>query len=157
MNDIKNVFESKRATTTSTTTAAITIDADNIKNIENKRVDNHTTLLDSQSIVDKKSTSMIKMYYQPKRNKPTKYSKGHCNKPFNIDCFCDICCKVFSRKYDRDRHYRIHLNIYPYSCKVCYKRFIRSDYVINHVRTTSCGQSDYYIDKYKQSSIKTKK
>ncbi|OUM59069.1 hypothetical protein PIROE2DRAFT_47399 [Piromyces sp. E2] len=103
------------------------------------------------------TTTQIKKYYQPKRNKPTKYTRELSTKPFKIDCFCEICCKVFSRKYDRDRHYRIHLNKLPYSCKVCGAKFIRSDYVINHIRNTPCGQADYYQNKYKYSDGNIKK
>jgi len=114
-------------------------------------------LLDRLSSMAAESSQDMNKYYQPKRDKPTKYSKELENKPFNLNCYCNICCKVFSRKYDRDRHYRIHLNKQPYSCKVCGAKFVRSDYVINHIRNTSCGQSDYYINKYKLSAQKEKK
>ncbi|OUM64323.1 hypothetical protein PIROE2DRAFT_25159, partial [Piromyces sp. E2] len=54
---------------------------------------------------------------------------------------CDICKKIFSRKYDLIRHRRIHTGETPYKCHICGLGFTRSDHRDRHIHRTSCGQS----------------
>ncbi|ORX78483.1 hypothetical protein BCR32DRAFT_188459, partial [Anaeromyces robustus] len=51
---------------------------------------------------------------------------------------CKICNKVFNRKYDLQRHNKIHLGIKPYKCINCNKTFTRSDYLKRHLRNKTC-------------------
>ncbi|OUM56957.1 hypothetical protein PIROE2DRAFT_23014, partial [Piromyces sp. E2] len=51
-------------------------------------------------------------------------------KPFK----CEYCNISFERKYDLNRHIRIHTNEKPFACEKCNKRFCRSDQLIYHRR-----------------------
>ncbi|ORX54187.1 hypothetical protein BCR36DRAFT_322475 [Piromyces finnis] len=84
-----------------------------------------------------------------KRNRPTKFSTENIKMPFKIDCYCFICNKVFNRKYDLRRHARLHTNLTPYKCKACGKKFCRSDYLKNHIRSHPlCCFSKHYRMNY---------
>jgi len=47
---------------------------------------------------------------------------------------CEICNKSFLSKSDLVRHIRIHTNEKPYSCEICNKAFSRKYYLVCHVR-----------------------
>jgi len=112
---------------------------------------------DSESSSSVQKTDDNKSQYLPlKRNKSTKISKDS-NKPYNPDCECDICNKVFSRKYDLIRHRRIHTGDTPYKCKICGAGFTRSDHRDRHIRRTPCGESKYYQDLMKKNEIEKAK
>jgi len=113
--------------------------------------------IDSESSSSVQKTDDNKSQYLPlKRNKSTKISKDS-NKPYNPDCECDICNKVFSRKYDLIRHRRIHTGDTPYKCKICGAGFTRSDHRDRHIRRTPCGESKYYQDLMKKNEIEKAK
>ena len=68
-----------------------------------------------------------------KRNRKTKFSDTNPS-VFKKECYCPICKKIFNRKYDFQRHYRIHEDNKPYKCKVCGVSYTRSDYLKKHIR-----------------------
>ncbi|EIE87075.1 hypothetical protein RO3G_11786 [Rhizopus delemar RA 99-880] len=47
---------------------------------------------------------------------------------------CDFCSRKFARKYDVNRHTRIHTGKKPYVCSCCHKCFARSDALNRHIR-----------------------
>lgn len=51
--------------------------------------------------------------------KPFYYTYNELHRPFG----CNICYKIFTRKYTLDRHYRLHTGQRPYRCLLCYKEF----------------------------------
>jgi len=71
-------------------------------------------------------------------------TKQSSTKKYNLECQCDICHRMFSRKYDLNRHRRIHTGDKPYKCKICGLGFTRSDHRDLHVRRNPCGRTTYY-------------
>ncbi|KAI5116814.1 hypothetical protein M0805_007095 [Coniferiporia weirii] len=51
---------------------------------------------------------------------------------------CTYCGKLFARKYDCQRHERIHTGEMKYRCEVCGTGFTRSDYIKRHRGTDTC-------------------
>jgi len=129
-----------------------------VKIIKTETKDDHIEKAnDSESSSSVQKTDDSKSQYLPlKRNKSTKISKDS-NKPYNPDCECDICNKVFSRKYDLIRHRRIHTGDTPYKCKICGAGFTRSDHRDRHIRRTPCGESKYYQDLMKKNELEKAK
>ena len=69
-------------------------------------------------------------------NKTIKSKTGYYNhksveKPATYQC--DICQKVFSRKWSLTRHKQTHSNLKKYVCGTCGKRFNRKDYLSHHL------------------------
>ena len=70
-------------------------------------------------------------------NKTIKNKTGHFihksvkeNKPATYQC--DICQKVFSRKWSLTRHKKVHSNLKKYICVTCGRRFNRKDNLSHH-------------------------
>jgi hypothetical protein len=107
--------------------------------------------------INPKNEDDVKPKYIPlKKNKATKNSKNN-GKPYDPECECDICHKIFSRKYDLIRHRRLHTGDTPYKCKICGQGFTRSDHRDRHIRRTSCGESKYYQEIMKKAEIEKAK
>lgn len=47
---------------------------------------------------------------------------------------CPQCRRIFSNKYKRDRHQRIHSGVKPYRCPHCPYRSTRKDPVLRHIK-----------------------
>ncbi len=134
-----------------------TLELENIKKSKIEIKENHSEKASESSTSSVNKTDNNKSQYLPlKRNKSTKISKDS-NKPYNPDCECDICNKVFSRKYDLIRHRRIHTGDTPYKCKICGAGFTRSDHRDRHIRRTPCGESKYYQDLMRKNEIEKAK
>ncbi|KAK9703955.1 transcriptional regulator of sulfur amino acid metabolism [Basidiobolus ranarum] len=54
---------------------------------------------------------------------------------------CDHCQRVFARKYDLERHQRLHTGYKPYKCVRCHKGFTRVDARQRHYRSRDCQNS----------------
>ena len=50
---------------------------------------------------------------------------------------CDVCLKVFPRKFILKRHYRTHTGEKPFACQVCDKKFSRKFTLAQHQATHS--------------------
>lgn len=48
---------------------------------------------------------------------------------------CNICPSRFKRKFDYERHLRMHTNTKPFVCSICQKSFTRKDAVGKHTLT----------------------
>ncbi|KAI9293979.1 hypothetical protein K502DRAFT_284670, partial [Neoconidiobolus thromboides FSU 785] len=51
---------------------------------------------------------------------------------------CDICGKIFDRKYVLKRHRGSHTNKQKYHCKPCNIGFYRKDIFDRHLATKKC-------------------
>jgi len=135
----------------------------NNEDVPNKKVKKSKEENTKESLNDNESSSSVhgnddnKQKYLPlKRNKSTKISKDS-NTSYNPECECDICNKIFSRKYDLIRHRRIHTGDTPYKCKICGAGFTRSDHRDRHIRRTACGETQYYKDLIKKTQLEKAK
>ncbi|ORX97274.1 hypothetical protein K493DRAFT_157924, partial [Basidiobolus meristosporus CBS 931.73] len=54
---------------------------------------------------------------------------------------CEHCQRVFTRKYDLERHQRLHTGYKPYKCVHCHKGFTRVDARQRHYRSHDCQNS----------------
>jgi len=81
-------------------------------------------------------------------------TKTSTKKKYQKDCVCDICQRVFSRKYDLNRHRRIHTGDKPYKCHICGLGFTRSDHRDLHIRRKPCGQTSYYQEILRKADTK---
>ncbi|ORX59174.1 hypothetical protein BCR36DRAFT_579798 [Piromyces finnis] len=81
-------------------------------------------------------------------------SKNSKSKKYNKECQCDICLRVFSRKYDLNRHRRIHTGDKPYKCMICGLGFTRSDHRDLHIRRKPCGKTLYYQEILRKANFK---
>ncbi|XP_060589053.1 early growth response protein 1-A-like isoform X8 [Ruditapes philippinarum] len=48
---------------------------------------------------------------------------------------CDVCLKTFKDNGTLNRHKKIHSDEKPFQCQICYRRFIRKDYLASHMVT----------------------
>ncbi|KAK9766904.1 hypothetical protein K7432_003655 [Basidiobolus ranarum] len=55
---------------------------------------------------------------------------------------CSYCKKAFARKYDLDRHSRLHTGDKPYKCTFCNKGFARVDARKRHYKANDCQISN---------------
>jgi len=134
------------------------IKKDDIKKDDTKKDDtkkDDTKKDDTKKEPESKNNIEIK-YIPLKKSRATKISKNS-GKPYDPECECDICHKIFSRKYDLIRHRRLHTGDTPYKCKICGQGFTRSDHRDRHIRRTACGETKYYQEIMKQAEIEKAK
>jgi len=68
---------------------------------------------------------------------------NHCDRPGELRNYsCKICSKRFSRSDMLNRHLRLHSGIRPYRCTMCNTHFSRSDHLSTHLRTHT-GEKPY--------------
>ncbi|CAF1084664.1 unnamed protein product [Adineta steineri] len=66
-----------------------------------------------------------------------------CDRPGELRNYsCKICSKRFSRSDMLNRHLRLHSGIRPYRCGMCNTHFSRSDHLSTHLRTHT-GEKPY--------------
>ncbi|RKP34739.1 hypothetical protein BJ085DRAFT_14849, partial [Dimargaris cristalligena] len=53
---------------------------------------------------------------------------------------CPFCERQFIRKYDMERHIRIHTGEKPFICKTCLETFIRKDTLKTHRWRSGCNR-----------------
>lgn len=53
----------------------------------------------------------------------------------NGHAICVICHREFRKRYDLLRHLCIHLDLRPYRCKICAKRFVQKGAAMVHMKT----------------------
>ncbi|KAI9473660.1 MAG: hypothetical protein EXX96DRAFT_578844 [Benjaminiella poitrasii] len=58
---------------------------------------------------------------------------------------CCLCPRAFARKYDLQRHIRVHTGAKPYSCLNCRKLFARTDALRRHLRMEDTCRSSLII------------
>ncbi|UJR38081.1 hypothetical protein I4U23_030762 [Adineta vaga] len=68
---------------------------------------------------------------------------NNCDRPGEMRNYsCKICSKRFSRSDMLNRHLRLHSGIRPYRCAMCNTHFSRSDHLSTHLRTHT-GEKPY--------------
>ena len=55
---------------------------------------------------------------------------------------CDVCSKIFSKKRDLNKHFRIHKVVKPYGCDICLKALSSSSNLDVHSRIHT-GEKPY--------------
>ncbi|ORY03509.1 hypothetical protein K493DRAFT_311666 [Basidiobolus meristosporus CBS 931.73] len=129
------------ATTASTSTSASTFefvncDSTNIKeHVSNRRARGMKRSLSAElePIKDTKASDTRKRARSitPETNKK---QASTTEKPYQ----CTFCDKAFARKYDLDRHSRLHTGDKPYKCTFCNKGFARVDARKRHYQANDC-------------------
>ncbi|CAG9830595.1 unnamed protein product [Diabrotica balteata] len=57
---------------------------------------------------------------------------------------CAICCKLFTKKIDLQRHRRVHTGLRPFICKLCEKGFTQKSTLERHMSSLHSNQEEKY-------------
>ncbi|XP_065365088.1 zinc finger protein 83-like isoform X1 [Calliphora vicina] len=78
-----------------------------------------------------------------------KHLMAHMRTHESAGCFpCLECSKVFGNPKLRMKHWKKHSSHKPYSCKICYRRFLKKQHLTNHLKCHKQYQCSFCSSKY---------
>lgn len=125
----KHCLLNKMGCTDQNTNLSSNIKKERINKEDHMVPDSPTTVTASPSLPKSSSNSAITSSNSKRTRKTTK----PCGKAKKMHP-CSFCSREFARRYDANRHIRIHTGDKPYVCPCCRKCFARSDALNRHFK-----------------------